>query len=254
MAIYRNVSMTFWTDSKIVDDFSPEDKYFYLYLLTNPHTNLCGCYEISMKQIADEMGYGVQKVKGLVKKLEKEHDVIRYNKDTKEVLVLKWNRYNWTKSEKFRVPLSKEIEAIKCEEFKLYLTDIFDGKDTVSIGYRYTTDTTVSVSDTDTDTVSDTVSDKYSAEREEIIAYFNEICGTKYRPDTKAIKKLIDGLLDQNFTVDDFKTVIYKKAKQWLHDPEMCKFVRPQTLFTGKFEGYLNEVEALSFEERLWMA
>lgn len=96
--------------------------------------------------------------------------------------------------------------------------------------------------------------DKYSAEREEIIAYFNEVCGTKYRPDTKAIKKLIDGLLDQNFTVDDFKTVIYKKAKQWLHDPEMCKFVRPQTLFTGKFEGYLNEVEALSFEERLWMA
>ena len=46
MAIYRNVSMSFWTDSKVADDFTAEDRYFYLYLFTNPHTNLCGCYEI----------------------------------------------------------------------------------------------------------------------------------------------------------------------------------------------------------------
>ena len=57
MAIYRTVSMSFWTDNKVTDDFTPEDRYFYLYLFTNPHTNLCGCYEISIKQIANEMGY-----------------------------------------------------------------------------------------------------------------------------------------------------------------------------------------------------
>ena len=52
MARYRNVSTSFWEDNKIVDDFTPEDKYIYLYCMTNPHTNLCGCYEISLKQIA----------------------------------------------------------------------------------------------------------------------------------------------------------------------------------------------------------
>ena len=52
MAKGRLVSTSFWTDSKIVDDFLPEDKYLYLYCLTNPHTNLCGCYEVSVKQIA----------------------------------------------------------------------------------------------------------------------------------------------------------------------------------------------------------
>ena len=57
MAFYRNISINFWTDSKIDDDFTPEDKYFYLYLLTNPHTNICGCYEISMKQMERETGY-----------------------------------------------------------------------------------------------------------------------------------------------------------------------------------------------------
>mgnify|MGYP006969283853 CR=1 FL=1 len=47
MANYRNISMDFWQDSKVVDDFTPEDRYMYLYCMTNPHTNLCGCYEIT---------------------------------------------------------------------------------------------------------------------------------------------------------------------------------------------------------------
>lgn len=38
MASYRNISMDFWTDSKVVDDFTPEDRYIYLYCMTNPHT------------------------------------------------------------------------------------------------------------------------------------------------------------------------------------------------------------------------
>ena len=56
MANYRNISMDFWQDSKVVDDFTPEDRYMYLYCMTNPHTNLCGCYEISVKQMANETG------------------------------------------------------------------------------------------------------------------------------------------------------------------------------------------------------
>ena len=51
MAIYRNVRLSFWTDNKVIDEFTPEDKYFYLYLLTNPQTNLCGCYETSYKSM-----------------------------------------------------------------------------------------------------------------------------------------------------------------------------------------------------------
>ena len=35
MASYRNISMDFWTDSKVVDDFTPEDRYIYLYCMTN---------------------------------------------------------------------------------------------------------------------------------------------------------------------------------------------------------------------------
>ena len=247
MAIYRNVSMSFWTDSKVADDFTAEDRYFYLYLFTNPHTNLCGCYEISMKQMSWETGLSAQKIKSLIKRMCETHNVIRYNEDTKEILILKWHKYNWTKSEKFRAPLWSEIQEVKCDEFSQYLTEIFNGNDTVSIGYPYPTDTTVTVSVTDT--VSDTVSVST-----EIVDYLNEICGTHYKGNTKKTKDLIKARLKEGFTVDDFKKVIYKKAKQWQSDPKMCKFLRPETLFGPKFESYLNEKETLTFAERIMMA
>ena len=157
MAIYRTVSMSFWTDSKVVDDFSPEDRYFYLYLFTNPHTNLCGCYEISLKQMSVETGYNVETICTLLKRFEAVHNIIRYSPKTKELLLLNWHKYNWTASEKFRKPLLKEISEVKEIDYREYLQDIAEGKDS-----RYRIDTTcidtkcsnTSVTVTVTDTVS----------------------------------------------------------------------------------------------------
>lgn len=157
MAYYRALSVSFWTDSKVVDDFTPEDKYFYLYLMTNPHTNLCGCYEISTKQASNETGYNTDTIERLLRRFETVHDVIRYSKETKEVLILNWHKYNWTRSEKFRKPLLKEIERIKEPLFQEYLTRVTESDDdTVSIPYLYGIDTSVTV--TDTVSVTNTVS------------------------------------------------------------------------------------------------
>lgn len=150
MAIFRNIQMSFWTDPKIADDFSPEDKYLYLYLLTNPHTNLCGCYEISYKQMADETGYTKDRVEKLINNLEKVHKVISYSRDTKEMLLVNWHKYNWTSSPKFRIPMLKEIQTIKNSDFKAFVNDLSNGIDSVLIPYQYGSDTTDTVSDTDT--------------------------------------------------------------------------------------------------------
>ena len=157
MAIYRNIRISFWTDSKIVDEFTPEDRYFYLYLFTNPHTNLAGCYELSMKQASVELGYDPTAIKTLIRRFTDVHGVIKYSEHTKEVLLLNWHKYNWTASEKFRKPLAEEISNIKDDDFRSYLINVFKGIDTVSIPYAHRMDTTVAVTDTDTDT--DTVSD-----------------------------------------------------------------------------------------------
>ena len=131
MANYRNISMNFWTDTKVVDDFTPEDRYFYLYIMTNPHTSLCGCYEISIQQISHETGYSTDTVERLLKRMDRVHDVIRYNAPTKELLILRWNRFNWAYSEKINKPLLAEIQKVKCDRFREFLIERYNERDTV---------------------------------------------------------------------------------------------------------------------------
>ena len=159
MAIYRNVNITFWTDTKVSDDFSPEDKYFMLYCLTNNYTNLSGCYEISIKQIARDTGYNEETIEKLLERFKNVHKVIFYNKENKELLIKNWYKYNWTKSEKLDKPLLKEIENIKTIEFKRIVADEYNKRDTVSIPYVYPMDTTVTASVSVSDTVSETDSE-----------------------------------------------------------------------------------------------
>lgn len=156
MAIYRNISMAFWTDTKVADDFTPEDKYFYLYILTNPHTNLCGCYEISIKQMANETGYNIDTITRLLDRFSKIYKILEYSSETKELLILNWYKYNWTASPKLDKPLLRDIKSIKFDKFRDYVGGIFNEREP-EIPYVYGIDTTVSVSVTDT--VSDTVSD-----------------------------------------------------------------------------------------------
>ena len=125
MALYRNVRISFWTDPKVTDDFTPEDKYFYLYLMTNPKTNLCGCYEISTRQIAYDTGYSKETVERLLQRFEEYHEVIKYAKSTKEIFILNWHKYNWTNSEKFKKALEAEIKNIKNKGFRTELTEFY---------------------------------------------------------------------------------------------------------------------------------
>lgn len=73
-----------------------------------------------------------------------------------------------------------------------------------------------------------------------IISYLNEKAGTNYKPTTAKTKSAINARLSEGFKIDDFKTVIDKKCAEWIGDPKMEKYLRPETLFGTKFEGYLN--------------
>lgn len=72
-----------------------------------------------------------------------------------------------------------------------------------------------------------------------VVSYLNEKAGTSYRTSTAKTQTAIKARLNEGFTVDDFKTVIDKKCAEWL-GTEWEKFLRPETLFGTKFEGYLN--------------
>ncbi|EJQ54808.1 conserved phage C-terminal domain-containing protein [Bacillus wiedmannii] len=74
----------------------------------------------------------------------------------------------------------------------------------------------------------------------EIVNYLNDVCGSSYRSTSKKTQSLIKTRLIEGFTVDNFKTVIDTKAKEWLRT-EQAKYLRPETLFGTKFEGYLQQ-------------
>ena len=149
MAVYRSVHLSFWTDNKVEDDFTPEDKYFYIYLLTNPQTNICGCYEISYSQMTRNTGYNKDTIIRLLERFENVHKIIKFDKNTKEILILNWYKYNWSKSEKTLTGVENVAKHIKSEVFKKYVLDVVNcmRNDTPIIGHICPIQ--ASVSDTD---------------------------------------------------------------------------------------------------------
>lgn len=75
----------------------------------------------------------------------------------------------------------------------------------------------------------------------EIVDYLNEKAGRKFKHTTDKTQRLIKARWNEGFELDDFKEVINIKTREWLNDPEMQKYIRPETLFGTKFEGYLNQ-------------
>lgn len=84
----------------------------------------------------------------------------------------------------------------------------------------------------------------WTDETRHIIDYLNKRAGKKYSVKTKKTVQLIHKLLDNGFTVEDFERVIDIKCKQWLNNEKMNQYLRPRTLFSEKFEDYLNEAPA----------
>jgi|SRR5665647_518775 len=74
-----------------------------------------------------------------------------------------------------------------------------------------------------------------------VIDYLNLKCNTKYKTSSAKTKSLIDARVNDKFTLEDFKKVIDIKSAEWLNDAERNKYLRPETLFGNKFEGYLNQ-------------
>lgn len=160
MAIFRNVNMSFWTDGKIDEDFTPEEKYFMLFALTNKYTNIIGCYEITIGQMSNDLGYTKDSVKNLLKRFINTHKNIDYDFDTKELYIKNWFKYNWSESPKLDPPLFNAIEKVKSDKFHDELAFTYNNRksvlekedDTVLIPYRYGIDTTI------TNTITNTIS------------------------------------------------------------------------------------------------
>ncbi|MBZ8174782.1 conserved phage C-terminal domain-containing protein [Staphylococcus delphini] len=94
----------------------------------------------------------------------------------------------------------------------------------------------------------------------EIVEYLNQKTGKHYKHNTAKTKEFIKARWNQDFNLDDFKKVINNKVSEW-KGTDMEKYLRPETLFGTKFEGYLNQglqtsgmdqLERMKYDESYW--
>ncbi|MCY6958415.1 DnaD domain-containing protein [Clostridium brassicae] len=136
MAKYRQIYTEFWNDGFILD-LTPEEKYFYLYLMTNQKTSQCGVFELPKRIIETETGYNRDTVDKLLKRFT-EHGKIQYCNETKEIMILNWVKYNQPNNTNAIKCVNKELKNIKnkrfinafylqCKKQNLDVVSIFEG-------------------------------------------------------------------------------------------------------------------------------
>ena len=111
---FRLVYTEFWQDPKVMEEMTPEDKYFYLYLLTNPNTNMIGVYRIVKKQMAFDLGYSIESVNRLMERFINFHKLIKYNNETKEICIIHYGKYNLNRGGKPMLDcIKKDLSNVK---------------------------------------------------------------------------------------------------------------------------------------------
>ncbi|WP_283749685.1 DnaD domain-containing protein [Bacillus mycoides] len=109
MAVYRTVQVNFWQDDFVLD-LTPEERYFYVYLLTCSKTTQCGIFPFP-KRLAE-----METVDKLVQRFI-DYGKILYDADTRELFVLNWLRYNPVTNTNVEKCVLRELKGVKNKEF-----------------------------------------------------------------------------------------------------------------------------------------
>ena len=129
MSKLRSVNTKFWDDTFIVD-LDPKEKLLFLYLITNPLTNLLGIYEISIRKISFDTGLTQETVQ---KGLER-FGTVRKAFFVENYIILP----NWLKNQKLNANMRKAVER-EFNELPNWLKENILANDSEGLGNGYET-------------------------------------------------------------------------------------------------------------------
>lgn len=168
------------------------------------------------------------------------------------VVIKDWKIHNYIQNDRYKPSTLPERDLLNIKKDKTYTlkSDVsrMDTEciQTVSIGKdrlgkdRIGKDRIGKVS---IDTLCHVSHDDMDKSHYEIIEYLNLKTGSKFKPTTKPYVQAIRSRLKEGYTVDDFKTVIDKKCREW-KGTKLEKYLTPKTLFApSHFDTYLNSNE-----------
>lgn len=137
MGISRIVNTDFWDDEKVLDKFSPEDKFFWLFLLTNPKTRQLGIYKLPIKVIQFYTGYNEASITVLLDRFDRVYNMIKYNQETQEVAILNYLRWSIIRGGKpVEDCIKADLEQVKDKNLIRLVYEhlgVTDGKTTVTL-------------------------------------------------------------------------------------------------------------------------
>lgn len=198
-------------------------------------------YELCMRADDDGFVSSPKKIQRVVGCSDDDFKVLITKKfiipfETGVVVIRHWKIHNYIQKDRYKETLYSEEKRLLSQEengaYKLMDTSCIQngntGKDSIELVK---------------DSIDNNIYSPAKAEQipyKEIIDYLNLKSGSNYKYTSQKTKDLIKARINNGFTIEDFKKVIDKKSQEWL-GTDFEKFLRPETLFGNKFEGYLNQ-------------
>ena len=114
MGTKRIVDRDFWTDDKVLNTFSPEDRLFMLYLLTCPDSTQLGIFKLNPRVAAFHLGYSPETIMVLLDRFETKYGIIKRSKESNEIAIKNYLCYSIVKGGKpVFCQLTRELNLVQ---------------------------------------------------------------------------------------------------------------------------------------------
>jgi len=258
MSRYRNIHCLIWNDDKF--PFVSDDcQLVFFHVLTTPFSNPLGIFKIPIEALSAEKRWPVKRyMKGFQEGIA--NGFWKYDNRSLLLYIPNFIKYNtpdnpnviksWAKIfNELPESLLKNEYHQSMEVFLKGLGEGFRKQFNERFNKPYLKSMPIQEQEQEQEQEQDCAGADHPLKKEipyqEIIEYLNLKTGKKFDHTTKETRAKIKarwGTNGSSRTLQDFKTVIDNKCAKWLTDEKMADYLRPETLFSTKFESYLNEI------------
>lgn len=251
MATFRKIHTTFWNDPKVAEELTPEDKYFFLYLLTNQHTTQIGIYPITKRKMAFDLGYSLETVEALLERFIHHHKMVRYNPETRELAIKNWGRYNLNRGGKPMLDcVTAELKEIKDKEMVLYVGESVEHKDIKALYDTYNDTSTMSTQDKEEEKEEDKEKDRVR----DLFDHYVSKNIIQHKKMTAAMRTAIKARL-REYTydelckaIDNYAAIYFSKDHWFTHKYPLADFMRDKDV--RKFLDEADPIQNFSNKDR----
>jgi uncharacterized phage protein (TIGR02220 family) len=168
--------------------------------------------------------------------------------DSGVVVIRHWRIHNYIRSDRFQSTLHQD-EKTQLEYDHSKTAMLKPLENVIPNGYQMDTQDMVGKVSLDEGSLTTYPKEPDNIPYKEIIDYLNSKTGKKYRDNVQKNKSLIKARWSEGYQLEDFKQVIDNMVKDW-SGTKYAKYLRPETLFGTKFDGYLNQGNVVNREKK----